>query len=217
MAKKSYEFSFKKKAVQLAITNGNRQAARLLKVDEKRIRDWKLQSANGHFTKLESDIGLIQADKRKKLQGGGRKPNYDEMEDILALWIIEQRQNYFRVTRKSISMKASELVNNSNFKASRGWLDNFLRRHDFVIRAKTTTGQRLPEELSLKVSNFINFCQFHRNRLKISPCHIGNMDETSIWLDMPGQTSVDKRGVTHVPMLTTGIFICLIVFNFNVF
>ena len=33
---------------------------------------------------------------------------------------------------------------------------------------------------------------------------IGNMDETAIWADMPGGSTVDARGVRHVPVLTTG-------------
>ena len=75
---------------------------------------------------------------------------------------------------------------------------------DFVIRYRTTTGQTLPSQLSLKVVSFIKFCENMRIQHQIQRSSIGNMDETAIWADMPGNTSIDSRGVKSVPILTTG-------------
>jgi hypothetical protein len=30
------------------------------------------------------------------------------------------------------------------------------------------------------------------------------MDETAIWADIPGETTIETRGARHVPVLTTG-------------
>ena len=98
----------------------------------------------------------------------------------------------------------ASLTNNPEFKASRGWISNFMKRHDFVIRRRTTTGQSLPPHLADKVVSFVKFCDSQRAQHKLLRCDIGNMDETAIWSDMPGNTSVDKRGVKMVPLLTTG-------------
>ena len=42
----------------------------------------------------------------------------------------------------------------TDFKASMTWVQKFMDRNGFTIRRKTTQSQRLPPELSKKVSNF---------------------------------------------------------------
>ncbi len=34
--------------------------------------------------------------------------------------------------------------------------------------------------------------------------HIGNMDETPLWFDMPGETTITRTGERPVPICTTG-------------
>ena len=198
MPKRSYSFAFKIKAVELGKKIGKRPAARKIGIDEKQIRKWTQQEV-----KLKENAGK---EKRCRLRGGGRKPLLadDNVEEQLAEWIMDQRANYIRVTRKSISLQANAIANKPDFKASRGWVDKFLRRFDFVMRQKTTTGQRLPEELSTKVSNFVEFCLKQRIKHALQPEYIGNMDETAIWADMPGTNSIDVKGVKTVLILTTG-------------
>ena len=41
-------------------------------------------------------------------------------------------------------------------------------------------------------------------RFKFAPGAIGGIDETAIWADMPGNKSVDSKGVKTVLILTTG-------------
>ena len=204
--KKSYDFSFKLRAVELARSIGIRPAARQIGVDERQIREWIKKEAT---LKKEE-----HPSKRRRLEGRGRKPNHSQVEEELVHWIVHERELYHRVTRKAVAQRASELVNEQSFKASRGWVDKFLKRHGFVIRERTTTGQRLPPELGEKVGNFVLYCQKQREQLHLHPSDIGNMDETAIWADMPGQSTVEVRGARHVPILTTGheksrITVCL--------
>ena len=84
----------------------------------------------------------------------------------------------------------------------RGWVDKFLQRYNFCIRQKTRTGQRLPLELTDKVTKFVLFCSKQQTRFKFVPGAIGNMDETAIWTDMLGD--MDTKGVKTVLILTTG-------------
>ena len=64
------------------------------------------------------------------------------------------------------------------------------------------------------VFDFVLYCA-EQGRLNIlPPAAIANMDETAIWADMPGNTTVEKIGATSVPLLTTGhekerITVCL--------
>lgn len=214
MSKKSYSISFKINAVKLAKVIGNRPAGKELNVDEKRIREWIQQSNKGRFATIVDEIGQSVALKRQRLNGGGCKPHEANVEEELANWVCDQRKNYCRVTRKSISIKALSLSNNLEFKASRGWVDKFLKRNDFVPRQRTTTGQQLPENVNEKLISFINYCQSLRNSKCLRPSDIGNMDETAIWVDMPGNKTIDIKGVKTVPIMTTGhersrITVCL--------
>ena len=61
------------------------------------------------------------------------------------------------VSRKLIQEKALDMANKkglTDFKASMTWVQKFMDRNGFTIRRKTTQSQRLPPELSKKVSNF---------------------------------------------------------------
>jgi transposase-like protein len=49
MPKRAYDIAFKQKAVELALKASNRQAARELNIDEKRIREWRQQVNAGKF------------------------------------------------------------------------------------------------------------------------------------------------------------------------
>ena len=199
-AKRKFSLDFKRKAVEKANSIGNRPAAALLQLDEKRIREWRKQLPM--FENLATS--KASSSKRFRLAGGGRTSAHPTMEEDLAQWVIKQRDGYHRVTRKSIAVKAVSLLNNPDFKARRGWVDNFLKRFDFVTRSKTTTGQRLPPELSAKVVKFVRFCEKQRTVHNLQTADIGNMDETAIWADMPGDSTIDVKGVKTVPILTTG-------------
>ena len=115
---------------------------------------------------------------------------------------------------KSIAEKAKEIIEDLCFKASRWWVTTFIDRWGFLLRKKTTVGQRLPSDLTEKVISFISQCKTCMKLNNIAPCFIGNMDETAIWYDMPGATTIAVKGTNSVPLLTTGhekqrITVCL--------
>ena len=208
--RRAHSFAFKQKAIQKAKASSNRRAARELGIDEKSLRMWRNQQ--------KSIEECHQPQKRFRLDGGGRKPLLPEVENDVADWVLQEREAYHRVTRKGIAQQAKKLslecATSQDFKASRGWVDKFLRRNNFCIRQKTTTGQRLPPELTDKVTLFVKFCHQQRLRYNLNASGIGNMDETAIWADMPSTTSVEQKGAKTVPILTTGheksrITVCL--------
>ncbi len=85
-----------------------------------------------------------------------------------------------------------------------GWLEKFLKSNSFSLRRRTTVSLRLPQDLIPKDSSFI----IHVRKLGMSTRYqlpsIGNMDETPIWLDMPGDTSVSRIGERSVSVCATG-------------
>ena len=64
--------------------------------------------------------------------------------------------------------------------------------------------QRLPADYIAKVSHFVMSVRKLRHKKKYALSNIGNMDETPLWFDMPGDTTITHRGERSVPIRTTG-------------
>lgn len=127
------------------------------------------------------------------------------MEEELVAWIDAVRAENMRITRSCVQRKAIELAQttaNEGFCASRGWLEFFKRKH--VSASK----DHCESETFLRPhSKGHQFC--HKDMkapaLKGLPLSsIANMDETPMWLDMPGETTVARTGDRSIPIRTTG-------------
>ena len=92
--RKSYDASYKLKAVERAENSSKEVAAREFGVDAKRIRVWCSQKDKLKATKKEKKAT------RKRLDGAGRKPNDVEMEEELFEWIVDLRSRHLRVSRR---------------------------------------------------------------------------------------------------------------------
>ena len=90
------------------------------------------------------------------------------------------------------------------FKASNGWLNNFLKRKNLVIRRITTKGREAPKMAIPIIRKFFKDCQNMMNIEKYTPAEIINMDETSIYLDFPSNFTYDIKGSKRVSCTTTG-------------
>ena len=195
--KRSFDAAFKLKVIDFAEQNTNRSAARKYGIDEKRVREWKKQ---------KDQLETLNS-KKRRLDGGGRKAALPDMEEELVTWIESLRAQNLRVTRSNVQSKALELAQaegTEDFHASDGWLQKFLKRHSFSLRRRTTVGQRLPQDLITKVVGFIMSTRKLRHSKDYPLSFIGNMDETPLWLDMPGETTITRRGERSVPLRTTG-------------
>lgn len=145
--------------------------------------------------------------KKKRLQGGGRKAAHPEMEQELLQWIEALRAENLKISRADIQRKALELYQGAGqdeFVASKGWLEKFLDRNHLSLRRRTTVGQKLPRDLIPKVTSFIMKVRRIRHSKAFPLSSIGNMDETPLWLDMPGDTTITNSGARSVPIRTTG-------------
>uniref|UniRef100_A0A1X7UBJ9 HTH CENPB-type domain-containing protein n=1 Tax=Amphimedon queenslandica TaxID=400682 RepID=A0A1X7UBJ9_AMPQE len=141
----------------------------------------------------------------KRLPGAGRKAKLLDMEEQLASGIIELRSKNCRVTRAAIQRKALELHNGEeDFTASRGWLSNFFKHHNFSLRRRTTVGQKLPQDHIQKICSYLMRLRKMGYLNSYSLSSIGNIDETPLWLDMPGDTTVARVAEHSIPICTTG-------------
>ena len=146
--------------------------------------------------------------KRRRLVSAGRKPNDEEMEEMLFNWIMELRSRNIRVSCKMIRMEAksrsSADTSTEEFKASLGWLNRFMKMYSFSLRRKTTVCQTVPSDCIPKLVSFILNLRTLRIRHQYSDSHIYAMDETPCWMDMPSETSVAPTGSLSVPIKSTG-------------
>ena len=96
--------------------HSNRVAARHFGVDEKRVREWKKQKDVLEWT-------LPQ--KKRRLDGGGRKAALPGVEEELVIWIDEMRAENQQVRCSGIQQKVLSIIRErgetSDFAASRGW------------------------------------------------------------------------------------------------
>ena len=195
---KAYDMKFKLKAVEVAKKKNISAAAREFKVDRKRIRQWMIQ---------ESELVKCTKDgrsKSKRLQGGGRKAQDVDMEELLFDWIVDLRHRNLRVSRSMIMREAKTISSNENFKASIGWLNRFLKRRGLSLRRKTTVCQNPPAACVDKLVNFIVRLRRLRVLEKLTDNFIFAMDETPCWMDMPSDTTIHFSGARSVSVKTTG-------------
>eukprot|EP00731_Ephydatia_muelleri_P007500 Em0003g1748a len=129
--KKSYSVEFKLQVVSKTETSSIRAAAREAGVDEKRVREWK-KTGNG--------IGRNDEEARQDSMQGPKTPfrRWKKgsvpavQEKLIARRIVQQRALHVRVLRRDVARFAKDIITNSSFKASPGWISRFMRRHKFV-------------------------------------------------------------------------------------
>lgn len=145
----SYDLKTKLEAVGFSESNGKRAAARKFGVEVKRIREWCSKKAE-----LTYKTSTGEGQRRKRLDGGGRKPLSENLEDVILEWFYQMKEKGDRISIKAIGTQA-ELVwksfktpmdckgnqylgnireQETDFKASRGWVSSFLKRHGLSLR-----------------------------------------------------------------------------------
>ena len=93
----SYLTEYKLEAIKFAEESRSiSSAAKKFNIDRKRIREWKSAKA-----KLQ-----VADNRRKRLEGGGRKPFDVGLVDELLEWVHERKSSGLRVSRAMISHKA---------------------------------------------------------------------------------------------------------------
>jgi hypothetical protein len=112
---------------------------------------------------------------------GPKVGKYSALEDELLTYFEELRNDGIAVTHDMLQLRAGELakshnVSDNEFKASRGWLQRFMKRKGLSLRRRTKLCQMLPRDFRDKVINF------HRHVIRMREEHsyllsqIGNAD-----------------------------------------
>ena len=77
-------------------------------------------------------------------------------------------------------------------------------RKEISMHHRTTIAQRIPKKLGQKVSSYIIQIRHLRKTRQYSARNIEAMDETGLWLDMPGRRTLNERGARTVAIKTMG-------------
>ena len=198
----SYDAGFKLRVIAFAENTNNYAAGREFGVSEKLIRDWRKQV----------DV-LREMPKTKRARRGDHQVNFPALEACLYEWIVDLRQNGFIVTRQAIRFRALKLMKEephksspmaASFVASAGWCTRFMNRFSLALRQRTKIAQKLPADLSEKVSSFQKYTINLRQKHKYDLAQIGNMDETPMTFDLPGNRTVNAVGEKTIMVKTTG-------------
>lgn len=102
------------------------------------------------------------------------------------------------------SLRDENPVLKAEFNASNGFLEKFKSRNKFVYRRRTTVAQKPPHDYRLKIVRFIRYIRRLRLQLDYDKCDIIACDETPLWFEGVGSTTVNKSGAKEVPILSTG-------------
>ena len=136
----------------------------------------------------------------RRLSGGGRKPVLTETQEAdLEAWIMELRRQRLRVTEKMVKLEARRRY---HIKASDMWLQGFMRRRGLCMRLRSTNKEVNTEKMQIIARHFRNkYASLFATK---SHFLIFDMDETPLYLDAPGNRTIDKIGAKSVEIATTG-------------
>ena len=197
---RNYTMDFKLKVVaECSDPNvSNRSVGLKYNLNESTIRGW-IKNKDLLKAGAVNNSGKL----KKRLTGGGRKPIAADVEERVIRWIESMREKHLRVTVKAVCNQATLFYQEMHpdgptFIASRGWWDRFRGRHNFAIRRKTTQSQRVPVDVIPKVVRFLLYTKkkFAEKRYT----KIIAFDETAVWFDAVGATTVDSVGVQDVTL-----------------
>lgn len=193
----AYAAAFKLRVVKVAEEKGKHFAAKLFKVDRKRVREW---------CQNKSRIETLKGS-QKRASGAGRPIRYADIEQKLVQWFFERREAGVRVTGKSLKMEALRLHRENgsqSFRASNGWFTRFKKRHYITLWRTTHVRQKSVAVTDGLVDKFLRFVIRMRRLRNYSDMHIGNMDETPVYLEMPGKSTYASIGDNEVSVASTG-------------
>ena len=207
--KRKYSLNLKLEAVEYSKTHSISATAKKNFCDRKRIREW-MQNED----RLREEINKTPIGKKKmRFSGAGRKEICTDLNETVFKWIEDGRENRHQISRKMIKMEAlktagefikEKKMKDCTFVASNGWLEKFMNRNSLSLRRVTTQCQKTPAELAQSLVNFVMFTRKKRMEYAYHPANVFAADETAVWIDPIGRTSITNKGAKEVAVKSTG-------------
>ncbi|KFD47118.1 hypothetical protein M513_12028 [Trichuris suis] len=194
---RSYTAGFKLHVVKMAKETNNSQVAKKYGVTQKMVIDWR-----------NREEALKRIPKKKCARRSGIA-HWPELENYLAEWVRQQRQNSRIIRRTDVRDQAMKWARfnqhvSSGFTATTGWRSRFMKSKDLVMRQRTKVAQKMPVDLGDKLRDFRRYVRTLRREHNFLLGSIGNMDETPVFFDMLGNRTVDSKGMKSVIVKSSG-------------
>ena len=178
----SYSMDYKLQIIEKAKETNNRSVARSEDLNESLVRQWRKneQKIRQAVSQQNSDDPLIAikgSKARFRLDGGGKKSMYTDLEEKVFQWVLECRKNGVKITRRLIRAKALEMSQieqiDQKFSASEGWCHNFIKRYNLSTTDQVPLGPKGPK--------ILNFYRRFRQLIKSGNVHENfHLDEMSL-------------------------------------
>lgn len=128
--KRTFTPAFKLQVIKRAEEDTNKAAAKEFNVEDKMVREWRKQKE-----RLEA---LPPNKLQRKMGSSGLRPLLPDLEKTLVEWIKTQpkRPTNVQIQAKALEFNAGQAA---DFKASRGWLDKFMHRHNLHINRMSSS------------------------------------------------------------------------------
>lgn len=219
---KSYTIREKLVIINLTKSKSIRKVGIENGIPESNIWSWIKQE--DHFKELLRNKN-VKINSRKRLFGGGKSAQFEEMEDFLMDFINDRnkkgltvKSKYLKIQALKIKEENVEMIKESiencidedtikdlellkekwlNFQASNGWCDNFKSRRQLSTRRQTSC-RNLPDDFQHVAVNFVRECQELIQVHKIKPENILNMDQIPRMLENEPSTTITKKGSRDV-------------------
>jgi len=155
----TYPMTFKKEVVAF-MEQGHSPYAAKKHFSERDKKDYD-SSIFYQWKKKREDIKITGATK-KRVNGAGRKPKLDDMEDILSDEVVNLRLQKFKVTRTFIRERAQQMADEAQiegFKGSGNWVTSFLKRNGFSLRRTTNLTTLTDDQLIQRAVDYMKYLQ----------------------------------------------------------
>uniref|UniRef100_A0ABI7Y6E8 HTH CENPB-type domain-containing protein n=1 Tax=Felis catus TaxID=9685 RepID=A0ABI7Y6E8_FELCA len=141
-----YDSALKRKVIVYAEKHGNRAAGRTFGISEANIRRWRNDRASIFTCKATT-----------KCFTGPKKGRYPQVDEAVLCFVGEMRAKGLPVTRQAMRSKAGEIaktlgIDETKFKATRGWCDRFMRRAGLSLRRQTLFCSKLSADVKQKAT-----------------------------------------------------------------
>jgi hypothetical protein len=190
--RQSWSLAEKLEALEMLQTRPIKQAMEKFGASRTTLLGWK---------RKREEIEKTENQKRRRLEGGGRKLTQDEIEQNALSFIATCRERGQAVTGPLIQahVEAVAKTEGVELKASSGWLSRFKDRHDIVSRRVTGCVQKLPTHFEPAIKAYLQLLRETREKHHLpEDVRIWNFDETPLYFDMPLATTLDFKGTKRV-------------------
>uniref|UniRef100_A0A9L0JZM6 HTH CENPB-type domain-containing protein n=1 Tax=Equus asinus TaxID=9793 RepID=A0A9L0JZM6_EQUAS len=141
-----YDSALKRKVIVYAEMHGNRAAGRTFDISEANVRRWK-----------NDRNSIFSCKATTKCFTGPKKGRYPQVDEAVLHFVSETRAKGLPITRQAMQLKAGEIakmlgIDETKFKATRGWCDRFMRRAGLSLRRPTSFCPKLPADVKRKTA-----------------------------------------------------------------